>query len=56
MKTLHLVRGAEAANEAPPVADGDWIVYLPTMRFGARTLTHDELVALLFAADRVITW
>jgi hypothetical protein len=59
--TLHVVRGA-----SPPalVADGDWIVYLtpeprldtPTAVLLAGSIDHDQLVALCFAADRVITW
>lgn len=60
MTTLHLVR-----NEPPPpalVAERDWIVYLqPTPRIAVgpqspRSLDHDQLVALCFTADRIITW
>jgi len=53
---LHLVR-----RELPPavVADDDWIVRLephgsPPRRPGP--IHHDALVALVAAADRVVTW
>lgn len=65
MKTvLHLVR----ANAAPQaVAEPDWVVYLqPTtlVQGGAPhtapcslgPIDHDQLVALAFSADLVITW
>lgn len=64
---LHLVR--PGAADAPPsvVADRDWVVYLQPMvlvRGGAPhtapfppgPLDHDQLVALVFAADLVVTW
>ena len=60
---LHLVRpGATPAV----VAEGDWVVYLngpelvlapqgaPPLPSGP--VTHDQLVALSFAADLVVTW
>lgn len=61
MIVLHLVR-----RELPPavVADDDWIVRLeplelephgsPPRRPGP--IHHDALVALVAAADRVVTW
>jgi hypothetical protein len=61
---LHLVRpGASPAA----VADRDWVVYLqplelaragapPTAPFPPGPLDHDQLVALAFAADLVVTW
>ena len=64
MRTLlHLVRG----NAAPSVvAERDWVVYLQPMQLAPRgappapcppgPIDHDQLVALLFAADLVITW
>ena len=67
MRTLHVIRG-EAFDGGPPlelVAEHDWIVYLhPTPRLvpthpapvPAGPIDHDQLVALCFAADRVITW
>ena len=65
MKTvLHLVR-----RDALPVsvAETDWVVYLhPTLlaRGGSPhtaplalgAIDHDQLVALIFAADLVVTW
>ena len=65
MKTiLHLVR------ETPPsiaVAERDWVVYLDpaqlvqggaphTAPFPLGSLDHDQVVALAFAADLVVTW
>jgi hypothetical protein len=58
--TLHLVRG----GVAPLVADDDWIVYLEPMRLAPHgtpplppgPLDHDQLVVLVFAAGRVVTW
>jgi hypothetical protein len=60
---LHLVRpGAEPVA----VADRDWVVYLQAMQLAPRgappapcppgPIDHDQLVALVFAADLVITW
>jgi hypothetical protein len=59
-RRLHLVRAGEPAVLDEP----DWIVYLPTMRLaehGAPPLppgpiTPDQLVAIIFAADLVVTW
>lgn len=61
-RTLHLVRQGEPMQ----LADGDWIVYLDVDRpnlapAGAPPLPpgpidHDQLVVLVFAADRVVTW
>lgn len=47
--TLHLVR---AGATLPPgvVAEGDRVVYLE------ESIDHDQLVALIVAAGRVITW
>jgi len=58
---LHLVR-AGAAPE--PLSDRDWVVYLDPPSLAPRgapplppgPLTHDQLVALTFAADLVVTW
>ena len=61
-RRLHLFR---SAAEAPPVLDErDWVVYLPTMRLAGvgapphppGSITHEQLVDLIFAADLVITW
>jgi len=61
---LHLVRpGARPAQ----LADRDWVVYLHPTRLahgGAPhtaplplgALDHDQVVALAFAADLVVTW
>lgn len=59
---LHLVRPG-----ATPllVADRDWVVYLQQLELVASAhpaplpagpITHDQLVALAFAADLVVTW
>ena len=61
---LHLIR---PGAEPPPVADRDWVVYvqpLELVRGGVPhtapvppgPLDHDQLVALVFAADLVVTW
>ena len=64
---LHLVR-PEATGRLPAVvADRDWVVYLqplelvrpgapPTAPFPPGPLDHDQVVALAFAADLVVTW
>ena len=58
--TLHIVRIGE-----PPILDeADWVVYLHDMRLAPRgeppvapgPIDHDQLVTLIFAADRVVTW
>jgi hypothetical protein len=59
--TLHLVR---AGAEPPLVDDADWVVYLDEYRLADHgkpivapgPIDHDQLVQLVFAADRVITW
>ncbi len=65
---LHLVRPTATPAR---VADGDWVVYLqatgpvlaPALAPSAHPapippgpVTHDQLVALSFAADLVVTW
>jgi len=62
---LHLVREG-AVGERLPVAEGDWVVYLqpmalvqagaPPAPFPPGPLDHDQLIALAFAADLVVTW
>ena len=61
MTTLHLVRrGAKPAG----VGARDWIVDLDRRELAARAtppiapgaITDDQLVDLIFAADRVVTW
>jgi hypothetical protein len=61
---MHLVR----PNAAPAVvAEHDWVVYLQPMRlvqagvphtapFPPGPVDHDQVVALAFAADLVVTW
>ena len=61
---LHLVRpGATPAQ----VAERDWVVYLQSTRLAhggtphtaplaLGPLDHDQVVALSFAADLVVTW
>jgi hypothetical protein len=60
-RILHVVRG-----DAPPpvVAERDWVVYLRGMQLAPSgepplppgPIDHDQLVALSFAADLVVTW
>lgn len=60
--TLHLIR--RAGPPAAVLADRDWVVYLQPLRLAAHgqppqppgPIDHDALLALCFAADRVITW
>jgi hypothetical protein len=57
---LHLVR----PDRIPlAVAEHDWVVYLAPIRLVQGTalyplgaLDHDQVVALAFAADLVVTW
>lgn len=60
--TLHLVR---TRTTSPALAERDWVVYLDGMELAPSAhpaplppgrIDHDQLVALSFAADRVITW
>jgi len=59
--TLHLVR---AGARPDVIADHDWVVYLDPMELAARgapplppgSIDHEQLVALAFAADLVVTW
>ncbi len=66
-RTLHLARGtAGPAAAMPHLADRDWLVYLEgaSLRLASRgappfpagPIDHDQLVILITAADRVITW
>ena len=61
---LHLVRTGAAPSA---VADRDWVVYLQpaalvqggaphTAPLPLGPLDHDQVVALVFAADLVVTW
>jgi hypothetical protein len=61
---LHLVRPTAAPSA---VADRDWVVYLQpatlvqggtphTAPLPLGPLDHDQVVALVFAADLVVTW
>ena len=61
---LHLVRSSAAPLV---VAERDWVVYLQSMQlvqagvprtapFPPGPLDHDQVVALVFAADLVVTW
>jgi hypothetical protein len=58
---LHLVRPGRAPAA---LADRDWLVYLEPLQLAARgappvppgSIDHDQLVALVFAADLVVTW
>jgi hypothetical protein len=68
-KILHLFRGVAPGSGVGgelirAVAERDWVVYLHTMELIPRgeppcppgLITHDQLVALVFAADLVVTW
>jgi hypothetical protein len=54
--TLHLVRGAEPPDGV--VGDGDRVLYDRDGAWtdGARRLTDEELVDLVFLAARVAVW
>lgn len=62
MTILYLIRGDGLPEDA--VAERDWVVYLRTMELAPRgeppvspgRIDHDQLVSLIFAADRVVTW
>ena len=62
MRTLlHLVR---AGARPDVIADRDWVVYLDPLQLAERgspplppgPIDHEQLVALVFAADLVVTW
>jgi hypothetical protein len=67
---LHLVRPGAVGTLPPLVAETDWVVYLQPVQLvqlvqgGAPTtapfplgpLDHDQVLALAFAADLVVTW
>jgi hypothetical protein len=58
---LHLVR---AGARPDVITDRDWVVYLDPLQLAERgappvppgPIDHDQLVALVFAADLVVTW
>jgi hypothetical protein len=58
---LHLVR---AGARPDVIADRDWVVYLDPPELAERgeppfppgPIDHEQLIALVFAADLVITW
>lgn len=63
-RVLHLVR---AGARPELLAERDWVVYLEPMELAARgappppplspgPIDHEQLVALAFAADLVVTW
>jgi hypothetical protein len=63
-RVLHLVRPGAAPAV---VADRDWVVYLQPARlvqggaphtatFPLGPVDHDQVIALVFAADLVVTW
>jgi len=64
---LHLVRRGTVGTIPLLVAETDWVVYLQPVQLvqgGAPTtapfplgpLDHDQVIALTFAADLVVTW
>lgn len=67
-RMLHLIRPAIQSQAMPSsVAEGDWVVYLQPARlvqggtphtapFSLGPIDHDQVVALVFAADLVVTW
>jgi hypothetical protein len=60
--TLHLARHGDPPQGV--VAERDWVVYLQTMELAPRgepplsagCIDHDQLVALIARAHRVVTW
>lgn len=58
---LHLVR---AGARPDVITDRDWVVYLDPLQLAERgappvppgPIDHEQLVALVFAADLVVTW
>jgi hypothetical protein len=58
--TLHLVRHGEPLA----LTEHDWVVYLDRLELADRgtpplppgSISHDQLVTLIVAATRVITW
>jgi hypothetical protein len=63
-RTLHIVRRRPFDAVPGVVAERDWVVYLQTMDLAADgeppiapgRIDHDQLLALIVRADRVITW
>lgn len=61
--TLHLTVASRVPTPAW-LADTDWVVYLPTLTLaphGAPSLapgsiTYEQLLDLIFAADHVVCW
>jgi hypothetical protein len=64
---LHLVRPGAIGAIPSVVAERDWVVYLQpvqlvrggapyTAPYPPGPLDHDQVVALAFAADLVVTW
>jgi hypothetical protein len=59
--TLHLIRPGARPDV---LAERDWVVYLQPLELAPRgapplppgPIDHDQLVALVFAADLVVTW
>lgn len=58
MIILHLIRTPPPAGVIP---DGDWVIYMDRWelvrgREPPTAVDDDQIVALIFAADRVVTW
>lgn len=60
-RTLHL---ATRERQPPWLADADWVVYLPERTLAPHgappvlpgTISYEQLLDLIFAADHVVGW
>jgi hypothetical protein len=55
---LHLVR---TPPPEPVVADGDWVIYMDRLEIvrgheAPVAIDYEQLVAVIFSADRIVTW
>jgi hypothetical protein len=55
---LHLIRNPPPESA---IAEQDWVIYMDRLELvrghePPEAIDHDQLVALIFTADRVVTW
>jgi hypothetical protein len=55
---LHLIRTAAPRSA---ISEGDWVIYMDRLelvrgREAPEAIDYDQLVALIFTADHVVTW
>jgi hypothetical protein len=55
---LHLIRTAPPESA---IAEGDWVIYMDRLELvrghePPEAIDHEQLVAFIFTADRVVTW